>query len=108
MSKVCPGAGIDGSELGEQIMVKRSICAVLLTIAVGIVTDVAAQTGPAQGPWAVIESNCFSCHNSTSKMGGLALDTKSPDRIAEDAQTWESVIRKLRGGLMPPVGAAKR
>jgi hypothetical protein len=28
----------------------------------------------------------------------------SPDRIAEDAETWEAAIRKLRGGLMPPAG----
>ena len=53
----------------------------------------------------MIQNNCLSCHNSTAKVGGLALDTLSPDRIAEDAQTWEAVIRKLRGGLMPPVGA---
>ncbi len=41
------------------------------------------------------------------KVGGLALDTLSPDRIAEDAQIWEAVIRKLRGGLMPPVGSKR-
>src|SRR5215470_3047307 len=94
-------------------MVQRGIIAALQTIGVGLgsATAVAPQAGspaaPAQpqGPWSVIQNNCFGCHNSTAKTGGLALDTLSPDHIAEDAQTWEAVIRKLRGGLMPPPGA---
>ena len=28
----------------------------------------------------------------------------SPDRIAAEAETWETAIQKLRGGLMPPAG----
>src|SRR5262249_26338064 len=35
------------------------------------------------------------------------LDSMSPDRIADDAKTWEAAIRKLRGGLMPPPGAKR-
>ena len=33
----------------------------------------------------MIQSYCFGCHNSKAKVGGLALDSMSPDRIAEDA-----------------------
>ncbi len=40
-------------------------------------------------------------------MGGLALDALSPNNIADDAKTWETAIRKLRGGLMPPPGAKR-
>jgi hypothetical protein len=29
----------------------------------------------------------------------------SPTQIAQNAETWEAAIRKLRGGLMPPPGA---
>jgi hypothetical protein len=29
------------------------------------------------------------------------------DHVAADAETWEAVIRKLRGGLMPPAGAPR-
>jgi cytochrome c551/c552 len=74
------------------------------------VTTVTPQVGPPQAstPFSVIQENCLSCHSSTVKMGGLALDSMTADRIAEDAKVWEAVIRKLRGGLMPPVGAAKR
>lgn len=90
-------------------MVKRSLVAALLMIlgALGTVTAVGPQTAPDQGPYSVIQNNCLSCHNSTAKVGGLALDTLSPDRIPQDAQVWEAVIRKLRGGLMPPVGSKR-
>jgi len=88
-------------------MVKRGICAALLFLgALGSVRAVAPQA-PEPGPWATIQNNCLSCHSSTAKMGGLALDTLSPERIAEDAKVWEAVIRKLRGGLMPPVGSKR-
>src|SRR6266487_5942325 len=90
-------------------MVKRSIYAALLTIcgALGSVTAAAAQAGPEQGSWGVIQTYCLGCHNSKARVGGLALDSMSPDRIAADAKTWEAAIRKLRGGLMPPPGAKR-
>jgi mono/diheme cytochrome c family protein len=96
-------------------MVKRGICAALLMIwgALANVTAVAPQAarqgepGPGQRQWAVIQTYCVTCHNSTARVGGLTLDALSPERIAEDAQTWEAAIRKLRGGLMPPPGARR-
>ncbi|HYR90983.1 MAG TPA: DUF1592 domain-containing protein [Terriglobia bacterium] len=90
-------------------MVKRSICAALMTVcgALGSMTAVAAQAGPEPGQWGVIQNYCFGCHNSKARVGGLAFDSMSPDRISEDAQTWEAAIRKLRGGLMPPPGAKR-
>ncbi len=57
--------------------------------------------------WAMIEENCFDCHNSQDLAGGKAFDLLSPDRIAEDAEVWETAIRKLRGGLMPPAGGPR-
>jgi hypothetical protein len=90
-------------------LIKRSIYKALLTICgmLGSVTALAAQAGPEQGSWGVIQTYCFGCHNSKAKVAGLALDSMSPDRIAEDAKTWEAAIRKLRGGLMPPPGAKR-
>src|SRR5437016_5710507 len=90
-------------------MVKRSIYAALLTIGgmLGSVTAATAQAGPEQGSWGVIQTYCFGCHNSKARVAGLALDALSPDRIAEDAKTWEAAIRKLGGGLMPPPGTKR-
>jgi hypothetical protein len=86
---------------------KPSVFAALVTICMVLsgITAVAAQAGPDQGSWNVIQDYCLGCHNSKAKVGGLVLDTLSPDRIPQDAKTWEAVIRKLRGGLMPPPGA---
>ena len=88
---------------------KSALYAALITIcvALGGVTAAAAQAGPEQGPWGVVQGYCFGCHNSKARTGGLALDSLSPDHIAQDAKTWEAAIRKLRGGLMPPPGAKR-
>ena len=53
----------------------------------------------------MVTTYCAGCHNSTAKMGGLALDTKNLDAAPNDAATWEKAVRKLRGRLMPPPGA---
>jgi Protein of unknown function (DUF1592)/Protein of unknown function (DUF1588)/Protein of unknown function (DUF1595)/Protein of unknown function (DUF1585)/Protein of unknown function (DUF1587)/Planctomycete cytochrome C len=89
--------------------VKPSQFAALVTISVALsgVTAFAAQAGPDQKPFGVIQDYCLGCHNSKAKVGGLVLESMSPDRIAQDAKTWEAVIRKLRGGLMPPPGAKR-
>jgi Protein of unknown function (DUF1592)/Protein of unknown function (DUF1588)/Protein of unknown function (DUF1595)/Protein of unknown function (DUF1587)/Protein of unknown function (DUF1585)/Planctomycete cytochrome C len=87
---------------------KPSLFAVLVTVCVALsgVSLVAAQTRVEQ-PFAVVQEYCLGCHNSKAKVGGLALDSMSPDHVAQDAKTWEAVIRKLRGGLMPPPGAKR-
>jgi hypothetical protein len=56
-------------------------------------------------PWTTVKRYCFDCHNDIDRAGDRAFDRMSPDRIAEDAETWEAAIHKLRGGLMPPAGA---
>src|SRR5262245_25798603 len=88
---------------------KPSLYTALVTIcvALGGVKAVAAQAGPEQGSWGVIQGYCFGCHNSKARVAGLAFDSMSPDRISQDAKTWEAAIRKLRGGLMPPPGAKR-
>jgi hypothetical protein len=35
------------------------------------------------------------------------LDKMDLQRVPENAETWEKVIRKLRGGMMPPTGRAR-
>jgi mono/diheme cytochrome c family protein len=62
--------------------------------------------GPAEGPapGTVINQYCVTCHNQRAKTGGLALDTISLSNIPAGAETWEKVVRKIRGGQMPPAG----
>ncbi|MET0292219.1 MAG: DUF1592 domain-containing protein [Steroidobacteraceae bacterium] len=48
---------------------------------------------------------CNDCHNATDWAGGVAFDTLSTTDVHEDREVWESAIRKLRTGMMPPIGA---
>jgi hypothetical protein len=68
----------------------------------------AASPQEAHSRWSVIERYCFECHNATDWAGELALDTMSFDSLANDAKVWESAVRKLRAGFMPPPGAKAR
>src|SRR5579862_5881365 len=54
---------------------------------------------------AMLNTYCFGCHNSRTKIGGLALDKLDLKTPANDAETWEKALRKLRGNLMPPPGS---
>jgi hypothetical protein len=51
---------------------------------------------------ALLETYCQDCHNSVDWTGGLALDALSLKEIPAEAKTWETVVRKLRGRMMPP------
>jgi hypothetical protein len=62
------------------------------------------QSGSHAANWDVVEEYCLGCHNSQDQAGGRAFDRMSAETIAEEAETWELAIRKLRGGLMPPAG----
>ncbi len=59
------------------------------------------------GPQALLNQYCVTCHNAKLKTGGLAIDQLSLDRVASDRETWEKVVRKVRAGLMPPAGARR-
>jgi mono/diheme cytochrome c family protein len=59
---------------------------------------------------ALIDQYCLGCHSDRLKTGGLALSTlnlDAPEENAQSAEVAEKVIRKLRGGLMPPSGARR-
>ena len=85
-----------------------------LTLAVALCAIVpgthAAQersTSPATAsppPRAVFDKYCVTCHNSRIKTAGLALDALDLERVGDQADAWEKVVRKLRTGAMPPVG----
>ena len=52
----------------------------------------------------VITKYCVTCHNERLQTANLALDTLDLANVAADAEVWEKVIYKLRGGVMLPVG----
>lgn len=54
--------------------------------------------------WELIDEYCTECHNLDDFAGSTAFDLLARDSLAEDADTWELVIRKVRTGMMPPAG----
>ncbi len=54
--------------------------------------------------WGLLQSYCVDCHNSAELTAGIAFDALSPEDVPDEAETFEHVVRKLRGGLMPPAG----
>jgi mono/diheme cytochrome c family protein len=63
--------------------------------------------GAAQSHSAVLSRYCITCHNQRAKSGGLALDTLDLSDVSSHAEQWETVVRKIRTGAMPPVGRAR-
>jgi mono/diheme cytochrome c family protein len=74
--------------------------------AVGLAIAAAPTSAPpaSHTHWQLVENHCFKCHNAEDWAGGVAFDTMSPDNVAEEAEVWETAIKKLKGGLMPPPG----
>jgi len=65
----------------------------------------AAQAG--ENPRAFLQAYCITCHSQQLKSRGsvpVALDTLDASAVANDAKTWELVVRKMRAGVMPPAG----
>ena len=53
---------------------------------------------------ALIDKYCSVCHNSDDFAGGVDLEFASAETIAERPQIGEKMIKRLRAGMMPPVG----
>ncbi len=52
--------------------------------------------------WDTLQTYCTKCHNLDDFFGGFAIDTLTPADVHKDAELWEKIVRKLRGGMMPP------
>src|SRR5277367_4507255 len=63
-----------------------------------------AQVTDASSERALLNQYCVTCHNQKLKTGGLELDKLDTAHVADGAEKWELVVRKLRSGMMPPSG----
>src|SRR5262245_15504728 len=57
----------------------------------------------------LLDTYCVGCHNDKRKdsAGKLSLETIDTAAVGEHGEVWEKVVRKLRGGLMPPPGVKR-
>src|SRR6478736_6099030 len=94
----------------------RRVCVLLGGLSVLVATARGASPVPVQqqpdnlaSKRALITTYCVTCHNERAKVGGLMLDTMDLAHLSAapqpwERETWEKVVRKLRGGMMPPQG----
>jgi Protein of unknown function (DUF1592)/Protein of unknown function (DUF1588)/Protein of unknown function (DUF1587)/Protein of unknown function (DUF1585)/Protein of unknown function (DUF1595) len=73
--------------------------AVLLTTGAPAVAESGASVSDA-----VLEDYCITCHNDSTRVGGMSLEGFDPEHPEANAELAEKMIRKLRTGLMPPTG----
>lgn len=76
---------------------------ILFVLAFAAAQQLQAQT-LGDDEWQQLQNYCTDCHNLDDFSGGFAFDLLSPDTLHEEAEIWEKIIRKLRGGMMPPPG----
>ena len=53
-------------------------------------------------PRALLDKYCVTCHNDRLKTANLSLQGLDLMKVADHAEVWEKVVRKLRAGVMPP------
>jgi mono/diheme cytochrome c family protein len=87
-----------------------AFCTLTLAIAAGHAQQkpapvAAALTQPqVQG---VLNQYCVTCHNAQLKAGSLELQDRDLSQLETHPAVWESVVRKLRTGMMPPPSARR-
>ncbi len=56
----------------------------------------------------LLARHCIGCHNEKLRTGGLALDHyRNAGSTHLDREVWEKVLKRIRGGEMPPPGNRK-
>ena len=83
------------------LAVLAKAAAIAAAVNVGVLSETAQA---AQDPAAFVTTYCVGCHDERVKAGNLVFDGTDTARVGESSEMWEKVIRKLRAGLMPPVG----
>ncbi len=65
--------------------------------------EAAGQSVPSEA-WQreLLDRYCVTCHNGRMRTAGLALDEHDVAAVAAAPAVWETVVRKLRAGAMPP------
>ena len=53
---------------------------------------------------ALLDKYCTSCHHGIDVSGGLDLQGDNASTLADKRDVGEKLIKRLRAGMMPPVG----
>src|ERR1700674_5179185 len=85
-------------------LVGRILPVIIAAASLAVVPSARAQQQPVSSQRKLLDQYCVTCHNQRVKTASLMLDTMDVDHASDGAEVWEKVIRKLRGGMMPPQG----
>ena len=86
---------------------RRAFTAVVVALALlafGDASMPAAAQKPAEPERALLDQYCVTCHNQRLKTADITFETMDLAHLGSEADVWEKVVRKLRGGMMPPPG----
>ena len=75
---------------------------VLLLFFAGTVPAAAQEVVSETPERALLDRYCVTCHNDRVRAGELVLEGLDVLAVHEAPETWETVVRKLRAGAMPP------
>ena len=85
----------------------RRVLALALVVSIACVARPAAAAPHAlslEAEQHLLNQYCRVCHNFTDWAGGVDFETYDPGRAWLDPELTERMLRKLRSGMMPPVG----
>ena len=110
-----PAAPCDSPDGMSRPAVNRGYVYLGAALALLVVASIATLRGQSVGPQttasaqlsseqarALLDKYCVSCHNDRLKTQNLSLQGLDLTNVADHAELWEKVIRKLRAGVMPP------
>ncbi len=83
------------------------IVVVLVTSASSQAQQPPVAAAPVSPNRALVSRYCVTCHNEKLNTAGLSLDKADVDDVSRDARIWETAVKKLRAGQMPPGGAPR-
>ncbi len=52
----------------------------------------------------ILDRYCVACHNDAELAGDVSFESLDRQPLAGHSEVWEAAVRKLRTGLMPPLG----
>jgi mono/diheme cytochrome c family protein len=74
------------------------------SVAAQVAVPSSSNAATAAAQRALLDQYCVTCHNDRTKRANLSLEKLDLTTVADHADLWEKVIRKLRAGVMPPPG----
>jgi hypothetical protein len=91
----------------KRIVVMAASRGILVLAGATLATPAAFAEGNAHGgvdSGALLQKYCADCHNPIDYAGGIDLESASATTIAETPDIGEKVVKRLRAGMMPPMG----